>query len=267
MNKIWINEFEERTKSNSNSTTKNNARFLLHFSKRLFDLVVSLLVIIFLLSWLLPILAVLIKLDSKGSVFFIQKRVGAQGKIFYCLKLRTMVKNALANVQQAGANDPRITRVGKFLRYTYLDELPQFINVLNGDMSIVGPRPHMLNDCFNFLKLVPDYHLRHMVKPGITGMAQVKGYRGKVSCFWDVTHRFKLDMFYIRKACFMLDMKIIFQTFMQLLFSLDKLLPKERSIEISGPVRSSTPASTARSKIRKVSPMYEQLVESERQSA
>ena len=112
--------------------------------KRCFDFIFSLLVIVSILSWLLPILAILVKLTSRGPVFFIQKRVGAFGKTFHCFKLRTMVVNAQANIQQAQANDPRITPFGKFLRLSCLDELPQFFNVLMGDMSIVGPRPHMI---------------------------------------------------------------------------------------------------------------------------
>lgn len=149
------------------------------FFKRCFDIVFSLLAILFILSWLLPILAILIKMTSRGPVFFIQKRVGAFGKTFNCLKLRTMVVNAQANIQQAQVNDPRITPFGKFLRLSCLDELPQFFNVLLGDMSIVGPRPHMIRDCKEFSKLIRNYNSRSLVKPGITGMAQVKGYRGK----------------------------------------------------------------------------------------
>lgn len=271
MNNIRNLEFNRKgtTKSGSYITSKTNQRFLFYFSKRLFDIVISLLVTIFLLSWLLPILAVLIKLDSTGSVFFLQKRVGASGKTFYCIKLRTMVKNAMANVQQAGANDPRITRVGKFLRYSYLDELPQFINVLKGDMSVVGPRPHMINDCLSFQEVVPNYNLRHQVKPGITGIAQVKGYRGKVTCYWDVTHRFKLDMFYVQKACFLFDLKIIFQTFLQIVSSLDKLYNKEsEAMELTVPVPAPATTKHSRPVIKKVvAPLYEQMVGGERQSA
>ncbi len=173
-----------------------------------------------------------------------------------------MVKNAMANVQQAGANDPRITKFGMFLRHSCLDELPQFFNVLIGDMSIVGPRPHMISDCLGFLQVVPDYDLRHMVKPGITGIAQVKGYRGKVSSYLDIIHRFKLDMFYIQKACFILDLKIIYQTFLQIAFSLNKLPKQEPAFEIQ------VPASRSRHIVQNVvEPLYEQLASGERQSA
>jgi putative colanic acid biosynthesis UDP-glucose lipid carrier transferase len=177
--------------------------------KRMFDVAVSLFVIVFVLSWLLPILALIIKLDSRGPVFFVQKRVGAMGKVFYCLKLRTMVVNEHANTQQALNNDPRITSFGKFLRLSCLDELPQFFNVLIGHMSIVGPRPHMIKDCKEFSKIVKHYNYRNLVKPGITGIAQVKGYRGKTNDYYDVSHRYKWDMFYVKNRSLNLDMRIM----------------------------------------------------------
>ncbi len=183
--------------------------------KRTFDIVFSLLVIVFLLSWLLPILAVLVKLSSKGPVFFIQERIGAKGKVFKCLKVRSMVVNAQANVKQAEANDPRITPIGRFLRDSCMDELPQFFNVLKGDMSIVGPRPHMVKDCNDFSRLVPNYGYRHSVKPGITGMAQVKGYRGETHCIYDISHRYRWDVFYVNNYSFLLDVKIIYKTYIQ----------------------------------------------------
>jgi putative colanic acid biosynthesis UDP-glucose lipid carrier transferase len=179
------------------------------FFKRCFDIIVSLLVIVFILSWMLPILALLIKLSSKGPVFFIQKRIGAFGKPFNCLKLRTMYVNAEANTHQAQTDDPRITSIGKLLRVSCFDELPQFFNVLSGEMSVVGPRPHMINDCQEFSKVIKDYHYRCSVKPGITGMAQVKGYRGLTNNFFDVSHRWKWDMFYVKNLSFKLDMRII----------------------------------------------------------
>ena len=180
-----------------------------YFFKRLFDVMISLLVIAFVLSWLLPLLAILIKIDSRGPVFFIQQRVGAFGRVFHCIKLRTMFVNQLANVQQAQVNDPRITRMGRFLRISCFDELPQFLNVLMGDMSIVGPRPHMLKDCREFSKVISNYSQRNLLKPGITGMAQVKGYRGHTIDFFDVSHRYKWDMFYVRNCSFRLDMRIM----------------------------------------------------------
>lgn len=144
--------------------------------KRIFDIVLSSLVIVFIISWLFPIIALLIKLNSRGPVFFVQRRVGRWGKSFNCLKFRTMVVNEQANTRQASDNDTRITRVGNFLRKSNLDEFPQFINVLLGQMSVVGPRPHMHADCNKFSSVIANYKFRNMVKPGITGLAQVKGY-------------------------------------------------------------------------------------------
>lgn len=190
---------------------KANKRFAL-LVKRSFDVTMSVLVIAFVLVWLLPVLAILIKLDSRGPVFFVQKRVGAHGKKFNCLKLRSMVVNQLAHIKQAEKDDWRITPFGKFMRTTFLDELPQFVNVLWGEMSIVGPRPHMVKDCDDFIKMVPIYEQRSMVRPGITGMAQVKGCKGVVNGFHDVSHRFKWDMFYIRNTSFLLDCQILYKT-------------------------------------------------------
>jgi putative colanic acid biosynthesis UDP-glucose lipid carrier transferase len=181
-------------------------------NKRVFDFVFSLLVILLLLSWLLPILALMILVSSRGPVFFIQKRVGAYGRVIRCIKLRTMVVNEYAHSQQALKDDPRITSFGKFLRLSCLDELPQFFNVLMGDMSIVGPRPHMLTDCSEFSAVVKDYHHRNFVKPGITGIAQIKGYRGKTDNIFDVVHRYKWDMFYVNNCSLGLDVRIIRQT-------------------------------------------------------
>lgn len=199
-----------------------NKKDILVSGKRLFDLIVSLIVIVCLLSWILPLLAIIIKLDSRGPVLFQQKRLGANGRIFKCFKLRSMYVNAQANTEQAKINDRRITRFGSFLRNTCLDELPQFFNVLMGDMSIVGPRPHMIKDCNDFSKLVGGYELRHLVKPGITGMAQVKGYRGETKDYFDVAHRYKWDMFYVKNQTFLLDIQIIHKTYSQILAAVMK---------------------------------------------
>lgn len=182
------------------------------FFKRLFDLFFSFFVIIAVLSWLLPIIALLIKLDSSGPVFFVQRRVGRWGRTFKCFKFRTMVVNELANSKQAVENDYRITRVGSFLRRSNLDEFPQFFNVLLGQMSIVGPRPHMHTDCNSFSSVIDNYKFRNTVKPGITGLAQVKGYRGPTKSFKDVFHRYQFDAFYVRNANFWLDIRIVRKT-------------------------------------------------------
>lgn len=190
------------------------------FFKRVGDIVLSLLVTLLLLSWLIPIVAILIKLDSRGPVFFIQRRVGRWGRSFRCLKFRTMVVNEYANTEQARENDSRITSIGKFLRKSNLDEFPQFINVLLGHMSIVGPRPHMHADCDRFSKVISNYKFRSVIKPGITGLAQIKGYRGPTRDFESIFHRYQFDSFYVRNASFWLDMRIIrktaAQTFRQL---------------------------------------------------
>jgi putative colanic acid biosynthesis UDP-glucose lipid carrier transferase len=170
-----------------------------------------------LLSWLIPLLALLIRLDSKGPVFFIQKRVGFLGRSFYCIKLRTMYVNAEANTRQARESDPRVTRFGRFLRKSNLDELPQFLNVLIGHMSVVGPRPHMHEDCRKFSQIVACYKFRNILKPGITGLAQVKGFRGPADSFERVFKRYQWDAFYVRNGGFGLDMRIIRKTVAQTL--------------------------------------------------
>ncbi|HEY4064858.1 MAG TPA: sugar transferase [Puia sp.] len=186
------------------------------FFKRSFDLSFSLLVIIGLLSWLLPVMALLIRMDSRGPVFFLQKRIGRRGKVFTCFKLRTMVVNGAADEQPASDEDPRITRLGRLLRRTHLDELPQLFNVLFGSMSLVGPRPYMLTDCLTFSGMVPGHAYRNFVRPGITGLAQVKGLhgRGPVTDFKTVFWRYQWDAFYVRNAGFLLDLRVIRQTFL-----------------------------------------------------
>ena len=180
--------------------------------KRAFDIVASLLLIVLILSWLLPFIALIIKLDSGGTVFFLQKRVGKGGGFFTCYKFRTMIKNEEADLRQATMNDPRITRSGKWLRRSNLDELPQLINVLLGEMSMIGPRPHMPADCHRFSSQVPGYEFRHLVKPGITGLAQIKGYHGPTPDYESIFRRYQWDTFYIRNADLWLDMRIIFIT-------------------------------------------------------
>ena len=186
-------------------------------AKRCFDIVTSMMIIVLVLSWLLPILMLLIKIDSRGPVFFKQKRVGFLGKVFWCYKLRTMYVNREADTRQAIENDPRVTRIGKFLRVTGLDEFPQFINVLLGQMSIVGPRPHMYADCNKFANAISGYKFRNLAKPGITGLAQIKGYRGPTRDFESIFHRYQFDAFYVRNANFWLDLRIVRKTIAQII--------------------------------------------------
>jgi len=183
------------------------------FLKRLFDILFSSAVIIFLLSWLTPILAIFIKLESKGPVFFKQTRNGFNYKEFDCYKFRSMTPNKEAHLFQATKGDNRITKVGKFLRKTSLDELPQFFNVLFGDMSVVGPRPHMVSHTNMYAESVDKFMVRHFVKPGITGLAQVSGFRGEVETDKDIINRVKYDIFYIENWSLLLDIKIVIQTF------------------------------------------------------
>ena len=177
-------------------------------AKRLLDIIISLIVIITILSWLLPILALLIKCTSKGPVFFLQKRTGRGGRSFTCYKLRSMIYNPIAHP----THEDVVAPLGRFLRSSNLDELPQFFNVLFGSMSVVGPRPHMHADCNAFSLLVPGYKFRNLVKPGITGLAQVKGYHGKVTSDACVIKRYEWDARYIRQAGLWLDIKIMITT-------------------------------------------------------
>jgi len=182
------------------------------FSKRLFDIVFSALVIILLLSWLTPLLALLIKLNSKGPVFFVQKRTGINNKTFRCFKFRSMKVNNESDMKQAVDGDSRITVLGNFLRKSNIDELPQFFNVFFGQMSIVGPRPHMLKHTDQYSGLIEGYLVRHYIKPGITGYAQVTGYRGETDELWKMERRVECDMHYLENWNFLWDMKIIFMT-------------------------------------------------------
>ena len=180
--------------------------------KRSGDVLFSLVIILGILSWLLPIMALLIRLDSKGPVFFLQKRSGRNKKLFTCIKFRSMVVNSESDLRAALPDDERITRLGKFLRNHYLDELPQFLNVLMGDMSLIGPRPHMISDNLTYQDTIGHYDFRYKVKPGITGLAQVLGFAGPVDDIQKMKDRVQLDIFYIRHWSFTLDMKIIFRT-------------------------------------------------------
>jgi putative colanic acid biosynthesis UDP-glucose lipid carrier transferase len=182
------------------------------YLKRFFDILFSVFVCLFILSWLIPILWVLVKLESKGPLVFKQGREGINGKEFICYKFRSMRINKESNKIHATKNDIRVTKVGAFLRKTSMDELPQFLNVLLGDMSVVGPRPHLETLSLEYQKDVDDYLKRHIVKPGITGLAQVGGYRGEIKKKSDIKNRVRLDIFYIENWSFFLDIKIIIQT-------------------------------------------------------
>ena len=180
--------------------------------KRAFDIVFSLFFVIFILSWLTPIIALLIKLESKGPVFFAQRRSGLKNKDFMCLKFRSMRVNDIADKQVAKKNDKRITRIGAFLRKTSLDEFPQFFNVLKGEMSVVGPRPHMISQTQRYSRFTDKYMVRHFIKPGITGWAQVTGARGEIRSNEDMERRVEKDIWYIQNWSLFLDLKIIFLT-------------------------------------------------------
>lgn len=180
--------------------------------KRVFDIVFSIIVILTILSWLIPILAIIIKWESKGPLFFIQKRNGLNYKEFDCYKFRSMEVNDKADLDLSSKNDVRITKVGKFIRRTSIDELPQFFNVLLGDMSVVGPRPLMVSVANLYALKVDKFMVRHFVKPGITGLAQTKGYRGEVETDYDIINRVKYDIFYLENWSILLDIKIIFDT-------------------------------------------------------
>ena len=182
------------------------------FAKRVFDLIFSALVVIGVLSWLYPLVALLIKLSSKGPVLFKQARSGVNNREFMCYKFRSMTQSKDADTKQASKEDARITKIGSFLRKTSLDEFPQFINVFMGDMSVVGPRPHMLVHTEEYSTLINKYMVRQLVKPGITGAAQIKGYRGETKELKDMEGRVRLDVWYIENWSLSLDINIVFHT-------------------------------------------------------
>jgi exopolysaccharide biosynthesis polyprenyl glycosylphosphotransferase len=192
------------------ATSRGNA-----LAKRIFDLVFSGLVILLLLSWFMPLLALIIKLDSRGPVLFRQLRTGKDGKPFYCLKFRSMHINAESDHKQASRHDSRITRVGAILRKTSIDELPQFLNVLLGEMSVVGPRPHMIRHTEDYSKIIDNFMIRHAVTPGITGWAQVEGHRGETKERAAMERRVNADLFYIQNWSLALDLKIVALTVRQ----------------------------------------------------
>ncbi len=191
--------------------------FINRVVKRIFDIIFSSLVILLILSWLYTIIAILIKLSSRGPILFKQKRSGIDNQEFICYKFRSMRQTDAADIKQAVKGDNRITKIGKILRKTSLDEFPQFVNVFLGDMSIVGPRPHMLKHTEEYSKLINKYMVRQLVKPGITGAAQIKGYRGETKELHEMEARVRLDVWYIENWSLALDINIIFLTVWQVL--------------------------------------------------
>ena len=194
-------------------TTRSNPlkNVINRWLKRAFDVVFSSIVLLFSPIIFIPV-AIAIKLSSPGPIFFKQVRTGYRGRDFKCWKFRTMRVNDDSDKKQAQKNDPRKTKVGDFLRRTSIDELPQFINVWLGDMSVVGPRPHMLKHTTDYSKLIDKYMVRHLIKPGITGWAQVIGYRGLTEELWQMEKRVEYDVWYIENWTFFLDMKIVVRT-------------------------------------------------------
>lgn len=194
---------------------EKNSNILL---KRLFDVFFSLVVIIFIFPFIFPFVFLAQKLLSKGPIFFVQKRSGQDNNVFNCIKFRTMYVNNDSELKGTHKNDPRITPFGKFLRKTRIDELPQFINVLRGNMSVVGPRPLMLKHTEDYSKLIDDFLVRHFVKPGITGWAQVTGFLDEENKFDEMYDKVKRDVWYIENWSFLLDLKIIFKTLTKIIY-------------------------------------------------
>ncbi len=186
--------------------------------KRVFDVIFSLMIIVFIMSWLIPIMFIIIKLESKGPLFYKHVRNGLNYEEFTCFKFRSMKHVKHKDLQQVTKDDDRVTKVGRFIRRTSIDELPQFFNVLLGDMSVVGPRPHMISYTQEYAKQIDKYNFlfRHSIKPGVTGLAQVKGYRGEIATKEEIVNRVKYDIFYIENWSVFLDIKIIFETVINL---------------------------------------------------
>ena len=180
--------------------------------KRIYDLVISSIIIVFVLSWMIPLISLLIWLESGGPVFFVQMRSGKDNHPFGCIKFRSMRVNKQSDTLQATKDDERITKVGKFLRKTSLDEFPQFLNVFTGSMSVVGPRPHMLKHTDDYSAMISKYMVRQFAKPGITGWAQINGLRGETKSIWDMENRVENDIWYMENWSLWLDTRIIFLT-------------------------------------------------------
>lgn len=192
------------------------------FPKRFFDIIVSCFVVIFVLSWLVPLLFIAIKLESKGPFIFKQKRNGEHMKPFVCYKFRSMRLNDESNTKPTSKEDERITRMGYFMRRYSIDELPQFLNVLKGEMSVVGPRPHMISETNRYNEISNVFYLRHRVRPGITGLAQINKCRGEISCISDLNQRIRYDLSYIRNASFLYDFKLVVNTIFHVFYPDEK---------------------------------------------
>jgi undecaprenyl-phosphate galactose phosphotransferase/putative colanic acid biosynthesis UDP-glucose lipid carrier transferase len=192
--------------------------FFNRFMKRFFDFILSLIAVVFIMSWLYPIVGLIIILTSKGPILFKQERTGKDGLPFKCLKFRSMTMNGDSDKLQACKSDARITKVGAFLRKTSIDELPQLFNVLLNQMSLVGPRPHMTSHTEEYKQVINNFMVRHFAKPGLTGWAQIKGFRGETKTVQDMANRVNADIWYIENWNFMLDIKIIFLTIWIVLF-------------------------------------------------
>lgn len=190
--------------------------------KRLFDIIVSSIFLLTVFPVIFLFVAIIIKHQSPGPIIFRQKRNGLDGSVFYCLKFRSMHVNADADKLQATENDPRKFKFGDFMRRTNIDELPQFINVFLGTMSIVGPRPHMLLHTQEYSKLISNYMVRHWVKPGITGWAQAQGFRGETKTLEQMEQRVKADIWYVENWTFFLDLRIIWRTAMNMIHHNEK---------------------------------------------
>ncbi len=206
----------------SESTLSTNYNWKNLILKRIMDLFGSFLFFLICGIWLFPIVAILIKIDSSGPIFFKQIRVGINGRLFNCYKFRTMIVNKEADSKQATENDPRVTKVGRFLRKISMDELPQFMNVIYGNMSLVGPRPLIPIQNEEFEKKIKGFSNRNLVKPGISGLAQAKGYRGETKFSNTIYFRQKLDIYYIKNWYPMFDLKIIWLTITSIVFGDNK---------------------------------------------
>lgn len=213
---IFLGSYSSKFISNPFMSLRQDKINELHWRifKRIFDIFFSLCFILFVFSWLYPIIALIIKLESKGSILFKQQRNGKDNRSFYIYKFRTMHSESKDldennNFKQAIKNDPRLTRIGAWLRKTSIDELPQFINVLKGEMSIIGPRPHPFHLNSYYINLIPNYNLRHIIKPGITGWAQIKGFRGPTHQHELMQKRIEHDLWYLNNWSFTLDIKIV----------------------------------------------------------